>query len=252
LKLIFAIDAARRASAKEIIPIITYFPYARQDKRDQSRGSINAKVLASIYEERGASKVITMELHADQIEGFFEIPVSNIKGKYLFADYVAEKAREHGGDVVLASADAGGGKRLEKMASLVHKRHGIDLPLVFAHKTRIEDNKVDKIRIIGEVKGKYVIFLDDMLDTGGTLCAAATGVMTEGAIGCEGIVTHLLGSGDAVKNIEKSPLNVMLGSDSLVIPVHEKFVEISAGSEIGKAIIADDYSISLSRLQEDV
>ena len=251
LKLIFAIDAAKRASAKEIIPILPYFPYARQDKKDQARGAIGAKVLASIFEERGATKIITLELHADQIEGFFDISVTHIKGKYLFADYVAEKAREHSGKVVLASADAGGGKRLEKMAELVFKRHKIDIPLVFAHKTKIEDNKVETMRIIGDVKGQHVIFLDDMLDTGGTLCAAAGGVMDDGATSCEAIVIHVVASGDAVSNIENSALDRLMGSNSLKIPTHEKFVQTSVSDEIGKAIIADDYGISLSRLQED-
>lgn len=132
-KLVFAIDAARRASAKEIILILPYMPYSRQDKMDQPRGSIGATVWADIYQMLGCSKVITVELHAEQIQGFFTIPVTNIKGKYLFVDYVADKVREYDGKVVLASADAGGGKRL---AELLHKRHGIDLPLVFAHKDR--------------------------------------------------------------------------------------------------------------------
>jgi len=250
-KLMFAIDAAKRASAKEVVLILPFFPYARQDKMDQPRGAIGAKVLSGIWEYLGCDKVITLELHAEQIQGFFQIPVTHIKGKYLFANYVADKAREYGGDVVLAAADAGGGKRLEKMASLVHKRHGIDLPLVFAHKTRIEDNKVDKMRIIGEVENKYVIFLDDMLDTGGTLCAAASGVMDEGALGCEGIVTHVLASGNAVENIENSDLKTLMGSNSLIIPTHEKFTQLSAAGEIGKAIIAEDYNLSHSKLQEN-
>ena len=237
-KLMFTIDAAKRASAKEIVLILPYMPYARQDKMDQPRGAIGARVLSGVWEFLGCDKVITLELHAEQIQGFFKIPVTHIKGKYLFADYITQKVREYGGDVVLAAADAGGGKRLEKMESLVHKRYGIELPLVFAHKTRVEDNKVDKMVIIGDVKGKYVIFLDDMLDTGGTLCAAAGGVMEEGALGCEGIVTHVLASGDAVENIENSPLNTLMGSNSLIIPIHNKFKQLSAAAEIGKAIIA--------------
>ena len=206
--------------------------------------------MRGVWEFLGCDKVITLELHAEQIQGFFKIPVTHIKGKYLFADYVANKAREYGGDVVLASADAGGGKRLEKMVELVHKRHGIGIPFVFAHKTRVEDNKVEKMVVIGDVKGKYVIFLDDMLDTGGTLCAAAGGVMESGALGCEGIVTHVLASGDAVSNIENSPLNTLMGSNSLIIPTHPKFTQISAASEIGKAIIAEDYNLSHNKLQD--
>ena len=216
---------------------------------DQPRGAIGAKVWADIYEMLGADKVITLELHAEQIQGFFSIPVTHIKGKYLFADYVADKVKEHG-NVALAAADAGGGKRLEKMAELVHKRHGLDLPMVFAHKTRIEDNAVEKMRVIGDVSGKYVIFLDDMLDTGGTLCAAADAVMNEGATGCEGIVTHVVASGDAIANIEGSRLNTLLGSNSLIIPKHAKFSELSIAAEIGKAIIAEDYNLSHNKLQE--
>ena len=248
--LMFAIDAARRASAKEIILILPYMPYTRQDKKDQNRGAIGAKVFATTLEMLGATNIITLELHADQIEGFFDIPVTHIKGKYLFADYVADKARLHKGNVVLACADAGGGKRLEKMAELVFKRHKIDLPLVFAHKTKIKDNAVETMRIIGDVAGQHVIFLDDMLDTGGTLCAAAEGVMADNAISCEAIVSHVIASGDAVSNIENSPLETLMGSNSLVIPVHDKFKQLSVAAEIGKAIIADDYGISLSRLQE--
>jgi len=249
-KLEFAIDAARRASAKEVIPILPYFPYARQDKKDQHRGAIGAKVFARILEMVGATKVITLELHAEQIEGFFEIPVTNIKGQYLFTNYIGDIAKEHKGNIVLASADAGGGKRLEKMAGSLLRNHKIDIPLVFAHKTRVKDNEVAEMRIIGDVEGMYVIFLDDLLDTGGTLCKAAEAVMANGAIGCEGIVTHIVGSGNAVENIAKSPLKLIMGSTSLVAPDHVKFKTLTIAEEIAKVIIAEDYHISLRRIQE--
>lgn len=249
-KLLFAIDAAKRASAKEIVPIIPYFPYARQDKKDQHRGAIGAKVLASFIENRGATKVFAIELHSDQIVGFFDIATTNIQGRYILSDYIANKAREHNNDIVLASADAGGGKRLEKMAARLLKKYDIDVPLVFAHKTRVKDNEVAEMRIIGDVEGKHVIFLDDMLDTGGTLCAAANAVMEHGAKSTEGVVVHVVASGNAVDNIENSALESLTGTNTLPIPDHSKFNTISVAPEIGKAIIADDYSISFNRLQE--
>jgi ribose-phosphate pyrophosphokinase len=250
LKLEFAIDAARRASAHEIIPILPYMPYSRQDKRDQNRGSIGAKVLAKKLEMLGATGIITMELHADQIEGFFDIPVTNIKGQYLFTEFIYNEHLRLG-DVVLAATDAGGGKRVVKMQNRIRDKYGVSLPFVFAHKNRVEDNKVDEVIIIGDVKDKNVILLDDMCDTAGTLCANADKMIELGAKNVSAVTTHLILSGKAIDNIEKSSLSYVMGSNSLNVPKHEKLRTISVASEIGKAILANDYGISLSRIQNN-
>ncbi len=215
MKLNLAIDAAKRGAASEIIPILPYFPYARQDKKDQSRGPIGAKVIAEMLEQRGATSVITYDLHADQIQGFFNIPLTHIEGKHVFDDYIASIATKN---TILCGPDAGSGKRVKRMKDQLMKAHKINLNYVMLDKTRKEANVIDEMVIIGDVTGKDVIILDDMIDTAGTLCKAAEVLKDAGAISVRAIISHGVLSGPAFERIGQSKLTELIISDSLAKP----------------------------------
>lgn len=212
MRLMSAIDAAKRAAAVEIIPILPYFPYARQDKKDQSRGPIGAKMMADMLSAVGATSIITYDLHADQIQGFFNIPVTHIEGKNVFDEYIALIANSN---TVLCGPDAGSGKRVKRMRDQMAKRHGVNLSYVMMDKTRKEANFVSEMEIIGDVNGKDVIILDDMVDTAGTLCKAAEVLKAAGASSVRAIISHGVLSGRAYENIGSSVLTELVISDSL-------------------------------------
>lgn len=267
LQLNFAIDAAKRAGATEIIPIIPYFPYARQDKKDQPRGPIGAKVMAEMIENRGATSVITFDLHADQIQGFFNIPVMHMEGKYLFDRYIFDLYRDlHGDKIVLCAPDAGAAKRVKSFRDLIKKRWDIDLPIVMIDKTRKQANEIDSMVIIGEVRAKVVIIIDDMCDTAGTLCKAAEELKDAGALEVRAIVTHGVLSGPALERIFDAKHDEIITdfvcSDSISIkgrnivlgqgeyPNAEDFItQISIAKQIAKGIVATEKHTSIEQLK---
>lgn len=245
IQLNLAIDAAKRASASEIIPILPYFPYSRQDKRDQYRGPIGAKVMAEMLENRGATSVIVLDLHANQEEGFFNIPVIHLKSKYLFYKYVTKIGDSQ---MVLCSPDAGGVKRVKKMKDLILKKHsGVHIPYVMIDKTRTEANKVDEMIVVGDVDGKHVLIIDDMCDTGNTLIKAVNTLMEHGANKVSVMVTHPVLSGDAIDIIDNSKIHEFICSDSLQIYgiIPDKFTVISIDGELANTIISINTGISV-------
>lgn len=266
MRLMSGIDASKRAGAREIVVILPYFPYARQDKKDQSRGPIGAKMIANMLESAGATSIITFDLHADQIQGFFEIPVTHIEGKNVFSDYIASISTE---DTVLCGPDAGSGKRVKRMKEQLIKRHGLNLSYVMMDKTRAEANVINHMEIIGDVKGKNVIILDDMVDTAGTLCKGAEVIMNAGAKSVRAIIAHGVLSGHAFENIGESMLTELIISDSLpksdymtlctkdfsesrCINIHkgsDKIKVISAAIQIGSAMAALNNDMSYEALQ---
>lgn len=255
MKLNFAIDAAKRAAAKEIIPILPFFPYQRSDKKDQKRGPIGAKVVAEMLEQRGATGVITFDLHADQIQGFFNIPVTHLEGKNVFSEYIASIATE---DTILCGPDAGSGKRVERMKKELEKTYGVDLDFVLMYKTRAKANVIDTMSVIGDVNGKDVIILDDMVDTAGTLCKAAEVLMEAGAKSVRAIISHGICSGPALGRIEKSVLTELVISNSLPKPVdyngmysNTKINVISMAKQIGIAMSAINSSSSYEGLKKE-
>ena len=255
MKLMFAIDAAKRSSAKEIIVIVPYFPYARGDKKDQSRGPIAAKVMAEMIEQRGATSVITYDLHADQIQGFFNVPVTHIEGKDVFDDYIASVSNEN---TILCGPDAGSGKRVKRIKDQLSKFHNISLNIVMLDKTRKQANVVDEMVIIGDVAGKDVIILDDMVDTAGTLCKAADVIMEAGANSVKAIMSHAICSGPALARIDKSVLSEVIISDSLPKPIdynglypNDKFIVISVAEQIGLVISALNNNLSYNCLNNN-
>jgi ribose-phosphate pyrophosphokinase len=249
IKLNLAIDAAKRGAAKEIIVILPYFPYARQDKKDQSRGPIGAKVMAEMIEERGATSIITYDLHADQIQGFFNIPVTHIEGKNVFDDYIYFLTSSGSLNITLCGPDAGSGKRVKRMKDQLAKKYNTNLNYVMLDKTRKEANVIDEMVIIGDVVGKDIIILDDMVDTAGTLCKAAEVLIENGARSVRAIISHGVLSGPAYNRIDDSMLTELIISDSLESMVMDKIVVFSVAEQIGMAIAANNLGLSYDALK---
>lgn len=255
IKLELAIDAAKRADAAEIIPILPFFPYQRSDKKDQSRGPIGAKVMALKIQLLGATSVLTYDLHADQIQGFFEIPVTHIEGKNVFGRYIKELYDQSlsPSSLILCGPDFGSGKRVKRVKAQLSKYHGIDLDMVIMDKTRSKANKVDSMIVIGDVRGKDVIILDDMIDTGGTLCTGVDVLLENGANSVRAIISHGVLSGKAYENIAKSNLVELVISDSLPTKEGaEKIKTISATNQIAMAMVAINEDLSYELLRNTI
>lgn len=206
MELLLMIDAAKRASAYKIIAVIPYFGWARQDRKDKPRVSIGAKLIADLLSVAGVDRVITMDLHADQIQGFFNVPVDHLYASRIFIPYIKSLNLEN---LVIASPDVGGSKRAG-----TYSRH-LDVPMVLCHKTREKANVIGEMVIIGDVKGKDVIIVDDMVDTAGTLCKAADLMIENGANSVRAIVTHGVMSGSASDRIMASALTEIAFTDSI-------------------------------------
>jgi ribose-phosphate pyrophosphokinase len=225
VKLMLAADAARRASAEEIVAIIPYFGYARQDRKDGMRGAVGAKVMAKTYESLGINRVISVDLHADQIQGFFDIPVDHISGWTIFLPEV-KRMIDSGelSNVTLCSPDAGGVKRVnayfKKLVS-----DGYDVQMAMFSKLRDKPNEVARLDLIGDVKNRDVIIIDDMVDTAGTLCGTAEEILKAGAQSVRAIITHGILSGPAIERIMNSSLTEVILSDSLPVAEKEYFME---------------------------
>jgi ribose-phosphate pyrophosphokinase len=232
------IDAAKKASAKEIIAVIPYYGYGRQDRKDQPRVGISAKLIAKFFETAGANRVITIDLHADQIVGFFDIKVDQLQASYVFVPYLKGLNLEN---IVVAAPDTGGTKK----AKYLSKHLGCEMVLCYKH--RSESNKIDEMILVGDVKGKHVIIVDDIIDTGGTLCRAADLMMEKGALSVRAVITHPVMSGDAYENVEKSSLIELVVTDSIPLKrMSKKITVISVSSLLSRAIrnIVDYKSIS--------
>jgi len=216
LELILLIDSAKRASAGYITAVIPYFGYARQDRKDKPRVPISAKVIASLLETAGANRIMTMDLHADQIQGFFDVPVDHLKSEAIFMPYLKSQNLEN---VIFASPDVGGVKRARSYAKYFQR------DLVICDKERRIANQVAAITVIGEVSGADVILIDDIVDTAGTLCKAADALIKKGANSVKAICTHPVLSGNAYENIEGSQISEILVTDT--IPLRRKSNKIT-------------------------
>lgn len=234
MELLLMIDAAKRASAYKIIAVIPYYGWARQDRKDKPRVSIGAKLIADMLSVAGVDRIITMDLHADQIQGFFDIPVDHLYGSTIFVPYIKSLNLEN---LVIASPDVGGTKRAGSYA-----KH-LDAPMVLGHKTREKANVVGQMTIIGDVKGKDVVIVDDMADTAGTLCKAANLIMEKGAASVRAIVTHGVMSGNAIDNVMSSALAEIAFTDSIPF-------DCSKCSKVKILTIADLFADTIQRVQE--
>jgi len=206
LELLLMIDAAKRASAYKIIAVVPYFGYARQDRKDKPRVSIGAKLVADLLSTAGIDRLITMDLHADQIQGFFNVPVDHLYASTLFVPFIEKMGLK---DVIIASPDVGGTKRANTYAKM------LETGIVICHKTRAKPNEVGNMTVIGDVKGKDVIIVDDMIDTAGTITKAANLMKKEGAKTVRAFAAHGVLSGPAVERIEKSELEEVYFTDSI-------------------------------------
>jgi len=214
-ELLLMIDAAKRASARKIIAVIPYFGWARQDRKDQPRVAIGAKLVANMLEASGVNRVMTMDLHADQIQGFFEVPVDHMFGSSLFAPYLESMNIP---DLVIAAPDAGGSKRANAYAKF------LDVDLALCYKQRKKANEIASMTIIGDVKDKNVVIIDDMVDTAGTLTKSAALFMEYGAKSVRAICTHPVLSGPAYERINNSVLEELIVTDT--IPLREESEKI--------------------------
>ena len=206
MELLMMCDAAKRASADKITVVIPYFGYARQDRKDAPRVPIGAKLAAKMLTVAGATRVMTMDLHADQIQGFFEIPVDHLYASTIFIDYIQNLGLDN---ITIASPDMGGAKRANSYARFLNS------DIVICYKERRQANQVHNMTLIGEVKDRNVILLDDMIDTAGTLTKAADIIMERGAKSVRAIASHAIFSGSAYERIENSHLTEVAVTDSI-------------------------------------
>jgi ribose-phosphate pyrophosphokinase len=205
-ELLQLIDAAKRASAKHITAVIPYYGYARQDRKDKPRVPIGAKLVANLLNAAGATRIMTMDLHADQIQGFFEVPVDHIYSSSLFLPDIEKLNLEN---LTIASPDMGGSKRANAYGNQ------LSAEVVICYKQRKKANVIDKMTVIGDVKDRNVVLLDDMIDTGGTLVKAADMLMEEGARSVRAYCTHPVLSGNAYERIENSALQELVVTNTI-------------------------------------
>ncbi|MCF0181248.1 MAG: ribose-phosphate pyrophosphokinase [Muribaculaceae bacterium] len=205
-ELLLMIDAAKRASARSISAVMPYFGWARQDRKDKPRVSIASKLVANLLMAAGVDSVLTMDLHADQIQGFFDVPVNHLYASTVFVPYIESLKLE---DMVIASPDVGGAKRANSYAKY------FNTSLVLCHKQRLKANVVENMTIIGDVKDKNVILIDDMIDTAGTICKAAQLMKDNGAKSVRALASHAIMSDPASERIMNSPLDEVIFTDSI-------------------------------------
>ncbi|GAA0316321.1 ribose-phosphate diphosphokinase [Bacillus carboniphilus] len=215
MELLIMIDALKRASASTINVVVPYYGYARQDRKARSREPITAKLVANLLETAGATRVITMDLHAPQIQGFFDIPVDQLLGVPILSEYFMNKGLE---DVVVVAPDNGGVVRARKMAS------NLNVPIAFIDKRRPEPNVAEVMNIVGNIEGKNAIIIDDLIDTAGTITLAANALIEKGAKAVYACCTHPVLSGPAISRIEGSPIKELVVSNTIQLP-EEKLID---------------------------
>lgn len=230
-ELLLMIDAAKRASAYKVIAVIPYFGWARQDRKDRPRVSIGAKMVANLLNAAGCDRVMTCDLHADQIQGFFDFPVDHIYASSVFLPYLRAMKLPN---LSIAAPDMGGAKRANAYSRI------LSCPLIICHKSRERPNVVGTMTAIGDVKGRDVVILDDMVDTAGTLCKAANMLMEKGANSVRAMATHPVLSGQAYQNIANSKLTELVVSDTIPLRYPE-------GTDVSKITV-----ISIAEIFGDV
>ena len=241
VELLILIDAAKRASAERVTAVLPYFGYARQDRKDKPRVPISAKLVANLLVAAGADRILTVDLHCDQIQGFFDIPVDHLRGDVMFGGHMME---QEGTNLVVVSPDTGSVRRAREFANRMNAT------LAIVDKRRPKENEAEVMNIIGKVGAKHALIFDDMIDTGGTLVKAAKAIKNYGAVDVKACATHAVLSGAAVERIAESALDEVVVSDT--IPLSEKAAAcpklkvLSFAPLIGEAIrrIHDEESVS--------
>ena len=231
MELLLLIDAARRASAHKVIAVMPYFGWARQDRKDRPRVSIGAKLVANLLAAAGCDRVMTADLHADQIQGFFDFPVDHIYASSIFMPYLRSLKLK---DMSIAAPDMGSAKRANAYARI------LGCPMIICHKSRERANVVGSMTAIGDVEGRNIVIVDDMVDTAGTMCKAAKMLMDKGAKSVRALATHAVLSGAAYEHIASSPLKELVVTDTIPLLAPE-------GSDISKIKV-----VSVAELFGDV
>lgn len=238
MELLLMVDGARRASAHNVIAVIPYFGYARQDRKDKPRVAIAAKLVANLLSAAGVDRLMTIDLHAGQIQGFFDIPVDHLEGNTIFVPYIKSLGLDN---VVVASPDVGGVARARQFAKY------FNADLVICDKQRKRANEIASMQLIGNVQDANVVLVDDLIDTGGTMCKAAQLILDKGAKSVRALVTHAVMSGDAHEKIANSVLDELIVTDSIPLArQNPKIRVLSVGDLFAKAIsrLRDHESIS--------
>lgn len=239
-ELLMTVDAARRSSAKEVILVIPYLPHSRQERREGVRTAISARMVADMIQLMGADRLVTLDLHTNAIEGFYKIPLDPLSSLKLFLEHIRAQDLP---DLCLCSPDFGGIKRIKQ-----YRKH-LNSEMVVINKERLKANAVNSMEIIGNVKGKNVIIIDDLVDTAGTLCAAADLLVARGAKSVRAYCTHGVLSGNALQNLEKSRIERLFISDTVIETVNHPKVEIvSCAPVLANAIENVTLNKSLSQL----
>lgn len=242
MELLVMVDALKRASAKSINVVIPYYGYARQDRKARPRDPITAKLVANLIETAGAHRVITMDLHATQIQGFFDIPVDHLLGVPILGKYFVEKGLE---DIVVVSPDHGGVTRARKLAER------LEAPIAIIDKRRPEPNVAEVMNIVGNISGRTAIIIDDIIDTAGTITLAANALVEAGAREVYACCTHPVLSGPAIERIEKSSIRELVVTNTIPLSsekLTDKVKVLSVAPIIGEAIIRVHEELSVSRL----
>jgi ribose-phosphate pyrophosphokinase len=223
MEMLLMIDAAKRASARHVTAVIPYYGWARQDRKDKPRVPIAAKLVAKMLETAGATRIITMDLHADQIQGFFEKPVDHLFASTIFLPYLRNLNLEN---LTIASPDMGGSKRAYAYSKF------LESDVVICYKQREKANLISHMELIGDVTGKNVVLVDDMVDTAGTLTKAADVMMERGALSVRAICTHAILSGNAYEKIENSKLVELIVTDSIPLKKESKKIKVLTCSKL--------------------
>jgi ribose-phosphate pyrophosphokinase len=240
MELLLMIDAAKRASAKYVTVVIPYFGYARQDRKDRPRVAIGAKLVANLISAAGADRIMTCDLHAGQIQGFFDIPVDHLDGSYIFVPYIRSLKLEN---LLIASPDVGGTKRARSFA----KHFEVDMVVIDKYRKRA--NEVASMQVIGNVEDRDIVLVDDLIDTGGTLAKASIVLKEEGARSVRAIATHPILSGNAFENIENSALEELVVTDTIPLAREsEKIKVLSVANLFAKGIRKTHTNESISSL----
>ena len=240
MELLLMIDAAKRASAIQVVAVIPYLGYARQDRKDKPRCSIGAKLVADLLSTAGIDRIMTMDLHADQIQGFFNVPVDHLYGSALFVPYIKSLNLDN---LAIAAPDMGGTKRANAYARF------LNCEMVICYKLRKKANVVEEIRVIGDVEGKNIVIVDDMIDTAGTICLAAKLMKDEGALSVRVVGTHAVFSGPAYERIDKSPITEICVTDTIPLKNYSDKIKILSIADLFADVIHKVYkykSISTS------
>jgi ribose-phosphate pyrophosphokinase len=238
MELLLLIDAAKRASARHIVAVVPYFGYARQDRKDQPRVAIGAKLVADMLAVAGATRVMTMDLHADQIQGFFNVPVDHLYASTIFLPYIKSLQLDA---LTIAAPDMGGSKRANAYA-----KH-LNAEMVICYKQRAKANVIESMTAIGEIEGRNIVLIDDLIDTGGTLCKAAEMMLDRGAKSVRALCTHAVLSGKAMETITKSKLTELVVTDTIPhLNTPEKIKVLSVADLFAKVIHSVHHFESIS------